>query len=195
MDGQVSPRLDMGDPGVEIVVSDVAAVAAVNETEGKRCLPRAADFCRLTDQRDNRAFEPGIVHCRSKERKRVHLANARVDNLLIVPLPSSLVLFRPPMVVDTEQQRRALPGNHAKVHRGLAAVAADFEHHSSWCRRCGSAKTDSLDVGHETLCLVGDGQRGPIVGNGHFLVFFFVVGGTARGFACPGFSADDFCPQ
>src|SRR5690606_36200920 len=75
----------------------------------------------------NRALQPGVVDRAPEERQGVHLADGRVDEVGLVPLPARLVLLRPAVVVDGEEHPAELAGGGADPHRRLPAVGAHLE--------------------------------------------------------------------
>ena len=110
----------------------------------------AAIVGELADHRDDDVLEPGALDRAPEPGQRVHAAGARVDEPVVVVLPTRLVLLRPAVVVDGVQHRPAGARRRAEVDRRLPAVRADLEQRPErGGRETGLVQREAFVVGHE----------------------------------------------
>ena len=117
MNRQQTARSNMRRPASEIISCRLNAVATVDEHKRATHPPVGGDDRRPSNDTNHHVLQVGREHGVSKERQGVHLANNRVDERWVMPLPTSLVFFTATMMIDREQHCAGLTSGCAKPHR------------------------------------------------------------------------------
>src|ERR1700730_9189226 len=100
VDGDQSAGRDEWHPRAFVGANNSLAMTPVDEQQGQGRLPEARHRRRFTDHTDDGVTQASRLQRAPEERKRVHATGRRVDDLVVVMLPTGLVLFAPTMVVD-----------------------------------------------------------------------------------------------
>ena len=127
MDREGAARCHVRCPEFEIETGRLHTMSAIDEQERERSLPIAGHGRRGAHHRDHDVLETRPGDRATEVRKRVHESGLRVDQRLVVPLPTRLILLGATMVIDREHDRVVLPGRGTEPHRGPTAIRADFE--------------------------------------------------------------------
>lgn len=151
-------------PCFVVAARNIPRVTTVDETKGKWFTPTATYLVGVADALLYRVSQPGALDGGAKKRQRID-ATARVDDLLVVPLPPRLVFQRTSVMIDGVQRHAARASGGTKPHGGTTAIRTDLHHCKAGCagaRREGClVERIAFIWWHETLrCECNRAQRG-----------------------------------
>jgi hypothetical protein len=160
VEDQRAARHDVRRPAFVVAGDRLVGVAAVDEQHAERRTPERGHPLGPADDRDHLVLQARGGDRGAEDRQRVHLAEAGVDQLRVVVLPSRLDLLRAPVVVDGDDHGPGLPGRRAEVDGGLAAVGADLADGTARAVIPGHLEQgQALLRRHETLGVLGGSQQ------------------------------------
>lgn len=117
MNREQTASSNMRRPASEVISCRLDAVATVDEHKRATHLPVGGDDGRSANDTNHDVLQVGCEYGVSKEWQGVHLANNRIDERWVMPLPTSLVFFAATMMVDREQDCARLASGCSKPHR------------------------------------------------------------------------------